>query len=91
MILRILCMHDFPVRLFNPAFRGCQNPINGLCLWYERQLLSLAGEEEKHDAADKLPYTAIKRRSHSYDCDATATRNKPVHFYRAMLSIGGTV
>ena len=54
-------------------------------------MLSLAGEEEKHDAADKLPYTAIKRRSHSYDCDATATRNKPVHFYRAMLSIGGTV
>jgi len=23
-------MHDFPVCLFNPAFRGCQNPINGL-------------------------------------------------------------
>ena len=22
-------MHDFPVCLFNPAFRGCQNPING--------------------------------------------------------------
>jgi len=28
--LCILCMHDFPVCLFNPAFRGCQNPINGL-------------------------------------------------------------
>jgi len=27
----ILCMHDFPVCSFNPAFRGCQNPINGLC------------------------------------------------------------
>jgi len=25
-------MHDFPVCLFNPAFRGCQNPINGLLL-----------------------------------------------------------
>jgi len=24
-------MHDFTVRSFNPAFRGCQNPINGLC------------------------------------------------------------
>jgi len=23
-------MHDFPVCLFNPAFQGCQNPINGL-------------------------------------------------------------
>jgi len=23
-------MHDFPVCLFNPAFRGCQNPTNGL-------------------------------------------------------------
>jgi len=23
-------MHDFPLCLFNPAFRGCQNPINGL-------------------------------------------------------------
>ena len=23
-------MHDFHVCLFNPAFRGCQNPINGL-------------------------------------------------------------
>ena len=30
----ILCMHDFPVCLFNPAFRGCQNPIglNRLCV-----------------------------------------------------------
>ena len=28
-ILCILCMHDFPVCSFNPAFRGCQNPING--------------------------------------------------------------
>ena len=29
----ILCMHDsdFPVCSFNPAFRDCQNPINGLC------------------------------------------------------------
>jgi len=27
----ILCVHDFPVCSFNPAFRGCQNPINGLC------------------------------------------------------------
>ena len=26
----ILCMHDFPVCLLNPAFRGFQNPINGL-------------------------------------------------------------
>jgi len=25
-------MHDFPVCLFNSAFRGCQNPINGLCV-----------------------------------------------------------
>ena len=27
-------MHDFPVCLFNPAFRGCQNPIglNRLCV-----------------------------------------------------------
>ena len=24
-------MHDFTVCLFNPSFRGCQNPINGLC------------------------------------------------------------
>jgi len=31
-ILCILCMRDFPVCLFNPAFRGCQNPINGLLL-----------------------------------------------------------
>ena len=23
-------MHDFSVCSFNPAFRGCQNPINGL-------------------------------------------------------------
>ena len=22
-------MHEFPVCFFNPAFRGCQNPING--------------------------------------------------------------
>ena len=29
-ILCILCMHDLFVCLFNPAFRGCQNPINGL-------------------------------------------------------------
>jgi len=29
-ILCILCIHDFSVCLFNPAFRGCQNPINGL-------------------------------------------------------------
>ena len=29
-ILCILCMHDFSVCLFSPAFRGCQNPINGL-------------------------------------------------------------
>ena len=28
-ILCISCMHDFPVCLFNPAFRGCQDPING--------------------------------------------------------------
>ena len=26
-------MHDFPVCFFNPPFRGCQNPINGLCVW----------------------------------------------------------
>jgi len=25
-------MHDFPVCLFNPAFRGCQNLINSLCV-----------------------------------------------------------
>ena len=37
MILCILCMHDFPVCLFNPAFRGCQNPINGLCKVLSRQ------------------------------------------------------
>jgi len=30
-VLCILCMHDFPVCLFNPAFRGCQNPTKGLC------------------------------------------------------------
>ena len=29
-------MHDFPVCLFNPAFRGCQNPINGLCCVVQR-------------------------------------------------------
>jgi len=23
--------YDSPVCLFNPAFRGCQNPMNGLC------------------------------------------------------------
>ena len=28
----IWCMHDFPVCLFTPAFKGCQNPINGLCV-----------------------------------------------------------
>ena len=28
----ILCMHGFPVCLFNPAFRGCHNPINGLLI-----------------------------------------------------------
>jgi len=33
--LCILCMHDFPVCVFNPAFRGCQNPINGLCELYK--------------------------------------------------------
>jgi len=25
-------MHDFPVCSFNPPFRGCQNPINDLCV-----------------------------------------------------------
>jgi len=33
--LCILCMHDFPVCVFNQAFRGCQNPINGLCELYK--------------------------------------------------------
>ena len=31
-------MHDFPVCLFNPAFRGCQNPINGLLNCYDWKL-----------------------------------------------------
>ena len=34
----IFCMHDFPVCLFNPAFRGCQNPINGLLNCYDWKL-----------------------------------------------------
>jgi len=39
-ILCILCMHDFPVCLFNPAFRGCPNPINGLLLVVNLRMLS---------------------------------------------------
>jgi len=38
-------MHDFPVCLFNPAFRDCQNPINGLCLCVRSERSSSVSSE----------------------------------------------
>jgi len=52
-------MHDFPVCLFNPAFRGCQNPINGLCVpaGASESSLDLVGDEEDVVSGADLSYS----------------------------------
>jgi len=43
----ILCMHDFSVCLFNPAFQGCQNPINGLSLSWTDSAQTVASNSDQ--------------------------------------------
>ena len=52
-------MHDFPVCLFNPACRGCQNPINGLCVpaGASESSLDLVGDEEDVVSGADLSYS----------------------------------
>jgi len=51
----ISCMHDF---LFSPAFRGCQNPTNGLfvCRPAFSALTLLVGWQEGHPACKKTEW-----------------------------------
>jgi len=58
-------MHDFPVCLFNPAFRGCQNPINGLfCFCFSVYALTewLARNVHEYIKGKGNPYSITERR-----------------------------
>jgi len=48
-------MHDFSVCLFNPAFQGCQNPINGLSLSWTDSAQTVASNSDQ--PADRKYWT----------------------------------
>ena len=94
MILCILCMHDFSVCLFNPAFRGCQNPINGLwriLVLYSGSTVKISNFWKSKMAAAailktvKSPYLCNRLTDFGeiwrYDAYSSPTADRPLKFW----------